>query len=153
VFRNDVLTDADGDGLGDRLEAALGTCGSAAASASGVACATVADPRDTDGDGLWDSWEVLGVVPWRLDSTGAVVLGTEYVPLQMWGANPLHKDIFIEVDFRRLTLSDNQNGVAEHMTPMVARQMAGIYADAATRMLRCERSTRRTQAILTGSPA
>ena len=43
-----------------------------------------------------------------------------------------HKDIFIEVDFRRLTLSDNQNGVAEHMTPTVARQMAGIYADAAT---------------------
>ena len=50
----------------------------------------------------------------------------------MWGANPRHKDIFIEVDFRRLTLSDNQNGVAQHMTPMVARQMAGIYADDAT---------------------
>ena len=32
VFRNDALTDADGDGLGDRLEAALGTCGSASAS-------------------------------------------------------------------------------------------------------------------------
>src|SRR4029079_5262342 len=27
VFRNDARADADGDGLGDRLEAALGTCG------------------------------------------------------------------------------------------------------------------------------
>jgi hypothetical protein len=123
VFRNDVLTDADGDGVGDGLEAALETCASASASVPGIACATVADARDTDGDGLWDSWEAFGVFPSN---------GTEYVPLQMWGANPRHKDIFVEVDFRRLTLSDNQNGLAEHMTPMVARQMAGIYGDAAT---------------------
>lgn len=131
VFRNDILTDADGDGVGDRLETAIGTCASASASVPGIACATIADTRDSDGDALWDSWETFGV-PQVTDASGAVIAGSEYVPLQMWGANPRHKDIFIEVDFRRLTLSDNQNGVAEHMSPMVARQMAGIYADDAT---------------------
>jgi hypothetical protein len=117
VYRNDYATDTDGDGLGDALENVLGTCARRSASIAGVSCAALADERDTDGDGLWDAWEVFGVNGQALPA---------------WGADPRHKDIFIEVDFRRLTLADNQNGVALMMLPAVAREMAGIYADSAT---------------------
>jgi hypothetical protein len=117
VYRNDYVIDTDGEGLGDELEDVLGTCASRLASIAGVSCAALADPRDTDSDGLWDAWELFGVNGQALPT---------------WGADPRHKDIFIEVDFRRETLADNQNGVARHMMPAVARQMAGIYADSAT---------------------
>jgi hypothetical protein len=117
VYRNDFANDTDGDGLGDALENALGTCATRWTSVPGLNCAAIADTRDTDGDGLWDSWEVMGVNGQALPA---------------WGADPRHKDIFVEVDFRRLTLADNQNGLALHMPTAVARQMAGIYADAAT---------------------
>ena len=117
VYRNDFANDADGDGLGDALENALGTCASRSTSVAGINCAAIADTRDTDGDGLWDSWEIMGVNGQALPA---------------WGANPRHKDIFVEIDFRRLTLADNQNGLALRMTAAVARQLAGIYADAAT---------------------
>jgi hypothetical protein len=117
VYRNDFANDTDGDGLGDALENALGTCASRSTSVAGINCAAIADTRDTDGDGLWDSWEIMGVNGQALPA---------------WGANPRHKDIFVEIDFRRLTLADNQNGLALRMTAAVARQLASIYADAAT---------------------
>ena len=60
VYRNDTGHDSDGDGLGDELEAALGTCASNTGSVAGANCDEIADPRDTDGDGLQDGWEVLG---------------------------------------------------------------------------------------------
>ncbi len=130
VYRNDAGHDSDGDGLGDALEFALGTCGSTSGSVAGVECRDIPDPRDTDGDGLWDGWEVLGRDTVYTNPAGARV--HEDVALPAWGADPRHKDIFAEVDFRRLTQADSINGVAEHMSPMVARQMAGIYADTAT---------------------
>ncbi len=117
IYRNDPMNDADGDGLGNQLEGAIKTCASRASVVGGMSCQAIADARDTDSDGLWDTWELLG--------RGAV-------PLPTWGANPRHKDIFVEVDFRRLTLQDNQNGLAERMPPMVARQVADVYADRAT---------------------
>jgi uncharacterized delta-60 repeat protein len=46
---------------------------------------------DTDRDGLPDSWEINGV-----DLTGD---GTIDLPLPAMGANPLRKDIFVEVDW------------------------------------------------------
>jgi hypothetical protein len=121
--------DTDGDGLGDELEAALGTCGSATGSVAGANCNEIADPPDTDGDGLQDGWEVLGI-----EASYPVGNATrhEYLPLPQWGADPRHKDIFIEVDFRRLNLAENQNNVVHKMSPAVARRMAGIYADVAT---------------------
>jgi len=67
--------DADGDGLPDDTERAIGT--------------DVSDP-DTDGDGLLDGWEVDGY-----DADGD---GTVEVPLSEHGANPLRKDVFVEVD-------------------------------------------------------
>ena len=61
--------DTDGDGLKDAEETSIGT-----------------DPTnaDTDGDGLPDGWEVDG---------------HNYVDLAALGANPLHKDVFVECDY------------------------------------------------------
>jgi len=75
-----VLNDAgaalerDQDGLGERLEADLGTD---------------PDEPDTDGDGLWDGFEVLGL-------RGAGLYPDQALPT--WGADPLHKDVFVEND-------------------------------------------------------
>lgn len=129
VLRNNLIADTDGDGLSDALELAIGTCGSKSGSVAGVECSELADARDTDGDGLQDGWEVLGkTTTWTENG----VVKTEFLPLQQWGANPRHKDIFVEVDFRRLNLAENQSGLAKKMSPMIARQLAAIYADAAT---------------------
>jgi hypothetical protein len=80
-------SDVDLDGLDHETELAIGT-----------------DPchHDTDGDGLWDSWEVSD------DTPGAGIaanLGTERVPPSSvflpggFGApNPLHKDVYVEID-------------------------------------------------------
>jgi hypothetical protein len=76
VYRNDG-NDSDEDGVGDGLEAVLGTCA--------AACPGVFNPRDSDGDGLDDAWELFG---------------TSMQSLPRWGADPLHKDLFIEVDLR-----------------------------------------------------
>jgi hypothetical protein len=129
VYRNDVNWDSDGDGLGDNLERELQTCAAKSGTVTGVNCYELADARDTDGDGLWDGWEILGKVSQWYDNG---VYQAEYLPLGAWGANPRHKDIFIEVDFRRLNLQENQSGLALKMSPDAARQMAAAYADAAT---------------------
>jgi hypothetical protein len=129
VYRNDADHDTDGDGLGDALEESLGTCASNLGSVAGVNCNELADSRDTDGDGLQDGWEVLGKLSTWSDNG---VFKSEYLPLPTWGANPRHKDIFVEVDFRRLNLVENQTGLALHMPALVARQMAASYADTAT---------------------
>jgi uncharacterized repeat protein (TIGR01451 family) len=47
--------------------------------------------RDTDGDGLLDSWELFG-----LDADGD---GTIDVNLPAMGANPMHKDLYLEFDW------------------------------------------------------
>jgi hypothetical protein len=120
-------SDSDGDLLEDSVEQTLGTCASRTATVVGVDCRTVADTRDTDGDGLMDGWEVMGFhSPWY------VVPGGQYLPLQEWGADPRHKDVFVEIDFRRLTKADNDAALEMRMSPNMARQMAAVYADDAT---------------------
>ncbi len=69
----DLPLDSDGDGLSDAEEAALGT---------------LPNDSDTDGDGLLDGWEVNGY-----DS------GAGFEPLGAYGANPLRKDVFVEIDW------------------------------------------------------
>ncbi|HKP61183.1 MAG TPA: hypothetical protein VJV78_30845 [Polyangiales bacterium] len=69
LYANDP-DDGDGDGLGDALERALGTD---------------AHAQDTDHDGVSDRAEVLGLGP-RVD-------------LPRYGASPLHKDVFVEIDY------------------------------------------------------
>jgi uncharacterized repeat protein (TIGR01451 family) len=46
---------------------------------------------DTDGDGLWDDWEMFGV-----DTNGDGVIDLDLPAL---GASPNHKDLFIEIDY------------------------------------------------------
>ncbi|RMH36523.1 MAG: hypothetical protein D6689_22370 [Deltaproteobacteria bacterium] len=70
--RGGCSRDRDGDGLSDPLEAELGTD---------------PDRHDSDGDGLFDYYEVIGR---RAD--GAVEA------LARYGANPLRRDLFLELD-------------------------------------------------------
>jgi hypothetical protein len=72
-------SDRDGDGLPRWQERRIGT-----------------DPsnNDTDGDALEDGWEVMGMVPSLVRSAHA-----QGVPLP--GADPLRKDLFVEVDWMR----------------------------------------------------
>jgi hypothetical protein len=116
LVRNDVRAnlDRDQDGLGDELEQALGTCSDLVSDVAGFGCGFATDPRDSDGDGLTDGWEVLG----RRDTT-------PHQTLPAWGSDPRHKDIFAEVDFMQ------RQGPSEpdvRMTPAVARLMAAYYA-------------------------
>lgn len=96
LLRNDNQIaghDPDGDGLGTNLESALGTCSTLTGTAtdrlgSSFSCSLATDPRDTDGDGLHDDWEIRG----RMDVVPSL-------PLSRWGADPRHKDVFVEDDF------------------------------------------------------
>lgn len=81
LYANDFFRDADTDGLGNSLEGELGTCGASS-------CAGVFNPADSDRDGLSDTAEVFGI-----DDPS----NPQY--LSRWGADPRHKDAFIEVDF------------------------------------------------------
>jgi hypothetical protein len=53
--------------------------------------AVVRVAADSDGDSLWDDWEQFGI-----DTDGN---GTIDLDLASLGANPRHKDIFMEIDF------------------------------------------------------
>ena len=91
LLTNDVKqADSDHDGLGDDLEVAMGTCPS-----SSVACPGV-KPVDTDGDGLLDGWEVLGYDPSPKDPSAPA---DGAIALPWFGASPLHKDVFVEMDW------------------------------------------------------
>lgn len=85
LYVNDFMNDADGDGLGASLEAALGTCDTNTI----PECEGVYNTADTDHDGLSDAAEVFGV-----DDENE----PQYLPA--WGANPRHKDVFVEIDYR-----------------------------------------------------
>ncbi len=76
VFGEGSGVDTDQDGLEDEIEDILGT-----------------DPEscDTDGDGLFDSWEVFGV---DRDNDGDIDLD-----LPGYGTTPHQKDLFIEMDW------------------------------------------------------
>ena len=113
IYANDA-DDRDGDGVGRRLERALGLCDSA----QQRTCrdSTLADfyravetgTRDTDRDGLSDADELFGAEGDGLD-------------LPRYGADPRHKDVFIEVDHDR-KLPDV--GFSEHEL----REIAALFA-------------------------
>ena len=87
ILSNDVGTDPDADGLGSSLEGELQTC----PTMTGCPFRAVSG-KDSDRDGLSDRDEVLGVA-------GILPNGVDDLPFARWGANPAHKDIFVEVDF------------------------------------------------------
>ncbi len=119
VVRNDSGIpdhDPDRDNLGTELEDALNTCSRRSGVEAGFDCGVVSDARDSDGDGIRDDWEVLG----RRDLS-------PHQPLPLWGADPRHKDIFVEVDFMRRCGDPASSD--QRMPVDVARQMAAFYAD------------------------
>jgi len=118
--RNDAALsghDPDHDGLGTELERAVGTCSLAKEVVGNWSCARSTDVRDTDGDGLSDAHELLG----KIDASPPVLL-------PRWGASPLHKDIFVEVDFMQRA----PNEADAKMPPSAARKTAAAYADGYT---------------------
>jgi hypothetical protein len=90
------VADRDGDGLTDAEEGLLGTD---------------PDNPDTDGDGLPDGWEVHGV---------------NGIDLRGKGASPLHKDIFVHMDF--MARASAANGLAPNDT--VLRAIEAVFAAA-----------------------
>lgn len=132
IIRNDAgvlpQIDADNDGLGAELEAALGTCDALTGSTTGIDgitfdCSIASDAKDTDGDGLRDDWEVLGLERRYLLSTSSFAI--EDLPLPAWGADPRHKDLFIEIDFMEREL----NEAPQRLEASKARQFAAYYED------------------------
>jgi hypothetical protein len=116
LVRNDigVTGDFDGDGLGDELERAIGTCVNWVDYAQGFPCGLALDAKDTDGDGLSDAWELLG----RRDVT-------PHQTLPAWGSNPRHKDLFLEVDFMQRSGPSEPDALLQ---PSAARSVAAKYA-------------------------
>jgi hypothetical protein len=122
LIRNDaglLSHDSDRDGLGNELEKRLGTCSSLSGTATGVdgsvfSCSLATDARDTDGDGISDAWEVLG----RRDVS-------PHQPLALMGADPRHKDMFVEFDFMQRSPGEPE----VKMTATTAHRFAAYYAD------------------------
>jgi hypothetical protein len=117
LIRNDNKIpghDPDGDGLGSQLETSIGTCSSLSGVVMNFECSRAADPRDTDGDGLQDGLEVIG----KLDAV-------PYQHLPRWGADPRHKDLFIEVDFGLSSPGEAQ----QTMSPAQAAAFMNVYGD------------------------
>jgi hypothetical protein len=104
--------DSDDDGLGDELEAMIPTCATATDHAGLFDCALAADPKDSDGDGLSDRWEVLGH-PSR----------DPLVSLPRFGADPRHKDLFVEMDFKRSAPLCSEPGHPDVCDPNVDRTL------------------------------
>ncbi|MCI0400803.1 MAG: hypothetical protein L0Z68_05830 [Gammaproteobacteria bacterium] len=131
LLRNDVNLsghDPDKDGLGTELETALGSCSSLSGIATGpdgskFDCRKATDPRDTDGDGISDGWEVLGRE--YVYQTAPNVRKHEYLKLPLWGADPRHKDLFVEVDFMLRSPGESP----QKLSPAVAKEFARYYQD------------------------
>jgi hypothetical protein len=98
-FKNDYLVnDTDDDDLGNSLESEILLCnGVETTTVDGFDCTELADTKDTDGDGLLDTWELLG----RRHTS----LGFDQ-PLAYWGAYPRHKDLFLEINYVRKVNAD-----------------------------------------------
>lgn len=88
---NDNTQDADQDGVGNLLEAALGTCPTLSNCGAGTHTGA-----DTDRDGLSDSEEIWGVAS----------AGYNDVSFRRWGANPRKKDAFFELDWHAVFNAD-----------------------------------------------
>jgi hypothetical protein len=96
--------DSDGDGLANYLEAQIGTS---------------ASNRDTDGDGIFDYQEVIGLK-----------LGADEEDLPLYGADPRHGDLFIEMD-TSFWSGDAQDPPSSSDTPAdqtIVARVAEMYA-------------------------
>lgn len=114
LYSNDP-TDYDGDGLGYWLEMELGTCDVSWWSG----CTGVNNLADTDRDGLSDGLEVFGADDF---------VNPQH--LAAWGADPLHKDVFVELDYNDSHPSQPwTEDDAEAAAAMFAAGLAGDLAN------------------------
>ena len=97
--------DTDGDGLFDDVEPVFGTS---------------VTEKDTDGDGLTDYAEVYGI---KYD--GAYPFGLPGTDIRSRGASPLHKDLFIEIDYYHK--SDSNGTVSMYPSADLRNQIAAFY--------------------------
>lgn len=88
--------DRDGDGLSDSAEAYW---------------RTDPDNPDTDEDGLPDGWEVNG---------------HDWVDYAGYGADPRHKDIFVEIDYQRYKVGDVWHSAK--LSSVVIDKLEALYA-------------------------
>ena len=101
------VADSDGDRLTDEVEAFFGTN---------------AQNSDTDGDGLSDRVEVYGI------NSPAFLLGSgggTATDIRSRGASPLHKDLFIEIDYYHK--SDSNGTVSMYPSADLRNQIAAFY--------------------------
>jgi len=85
IISESLPVDTDGDCLSDSREQQIGT------SLNNV---------DTDGDGLFDGWEAAN---WDMENN-CQPLELDLVSL---GANPIHKDIFLEIDWMDCSMAES----------------------------------------------
>lgn len=78
--------------------------------------------NDTDGDGLFDHWETYGI---DSDSDGIVDFD-----LKALGADPLRKDIFVEVDYMTCLLSDCDRSHTHYPTQGALEAVTAAFANA-----------------------
>ena len=119
VVNDAPVADTDADGLGDGLELAMGTCASASGNAGKISCAKLTSPQDSDRDGLSDAEELLGVEHASFPQL-----------LPRWGADPRHKDLFVEVDLADWTDTKQTPPVKRFgrtLTPEAAHLAARVY--------------------------
>jgi hypothetical protein len=102
LVSHNPANDPDNDGVDTDVENAvmIQSCSGVGPCVSNVHYTT----RDTDRDGITDGAEIFGI-----DAPAAPGAGPMHLP--RWGADPRHKDIFVEVDFAD-TLSSGSNPLA-----------------------------------------
>lgn len=87
-----------------RSSAAVALCvalASTAVSFTTPSVATAQDPHvDSDGDGLLDEWEINGY-PSQVYNEKTGEVETHLVPIHKWGADPNHKDVFLQLNWMR----------------------------------------------------
>jgi hypothetical protein len=127
LYVNDWWRDEDDDGLGFELEKALGTCdrrsqsGCAPCSPSGCGWGQVHNLQDTDRDGIPDAFEVFGI-----DSLAWAGGPPQLLP--KWGADPRHKDMFIQLDWDSDPPGPNDPRPRWINSPMVPEKLRDVIA-------------------------
>lgn len=87
-----------------RSSAAIALCVTLASTAASFATPSVATAQDanvdSDGDGLLDEWETNGY-PSQVFNEKTGEVETHLVPIHKWGADPHHKDLFLQLNWMK----------------------------------------------------
>jgi hypothetical protein len=100
LYASDLRYDNDGDGLSNNIEFLLGTCDN---DQTHEYCTQVFNKVDSDRDGIEDNVEILGVE----DNDSFHIEDNDILLFHHWGADPTHKDAFIELGFDKSSYTSN----------------------------------------------